>query len=162
MGDLPGFSAADQAKPPTKSELAAIERQFKDLALYWDSGCDEAATAKAMKVSKAQARIRVNRATAAWRERIDEFNDSTYAWHADLLRRMLGDLSKAFFGGDYARTADMLKVMERQAKLQGLDAAKEESGGPQIVVIDSRNPWDRPETIDGEASDDPPALPATT
>jgi hypothetical protein len=163
--NLPGFSSQEQSKPPTKRELQAMERDYRALVTWYQTG-DEGKVRDALKLpSKAAAKVAINRAVERWHEELGDHIGRVRGLHDHLLMKGLQELSVIVFeegGKNLHRMKELVAIMERQTKLLGLDAQKEEAGGPQVVVIDSRPPWERGETIDGEADDDPPALPSST
>jgi hypothetical protein len=159
---LPGFSSKDQAKPPTKRELQAMERDYRALVTWYQTG-DEGKVRDALKLpSKAAAKVAINRAVETWRDEMGDHVGRVRALSDHLTLLSARKLAEKVEAGELRYVKDLMSVLERLSKLHGLDAQKEEAGGPQVVVIDSRPPWERGETIDGEADDDPPALPAKT
>lgn len=161
--DLPGFSKDTGAgKPLTKTEFAKRERERKALEVYRK-------TYSYPKVREA-LKLRDN-ATAkkvvsdAW-NRYQAEEDLGAGLYRYTMREGLQELEVLLMemsrDGNLAAMDRVLKVWERMAKLEDLDKRKDAADGPQVVVIDSRPPWLRGETIDGEADDDPPTLPAKT
>lgn len=163
MVDLPGFSSKDTAKPPGVKQLLQEERDFRAFAI-WSRTQSEGKVREALNLkTNAEARIRINRGREMLQEHRADLLDEMRDRDIMLLNDMTTKLAEAFFGGDMSRTADLIKVMERRAKLLGTDAEKEDAGGPQVVVIDSRAPWERPDVVEGSAEDvEPPALPSAT
>lgn len=153
MTDLPGFSPKDTAPPPTRAEIKERERELNGLVEWYRTNGNYAAVKKVTKArSNAEVDVIVNR---AWRryvaERLegDGGLDSIKArQHMDLLRVRDGHIDAAA-SGDVPASHVIFKMQEREAKLAGSDAQREESGGIQIVVNTAR-PWEA-ETIDGEA-----------
>lgn len=165
MGDLPGFSSKDTAKPPTKRELAAQERDYRALVTWYATG-DEAKVRDALKLpSKAAARVAINRAVDAWHTEQDNHvrRVRTMADHLTLMSAR--KLAEEIEAGNIGRIKDLMSVVDRMEKLHGIGAQKDESdasgntyiiqaGGdislvpPGGVAIDTRAPWARPELAD--------------
>lgn len=169
--NLPGFSAKDQAKPPTRRELAAQEKDFKALVTWYATG-DEGKVRDALKLpSKAAARVAINRAVDAWHEEQSSHIKRVRTLHDSLLSRGTLALAEKVFkddGAELHRFKELLAIMERHTKLLGIDAANEvEAGGNTYIIqaggdislvppggtaLDVRAPWER-DVIDGEAED---------
>src|SRR5690606_24607376 len=137
MSDIPGFPPEDTGRPPSRREVAQRDKEYRALvAGYEQQDYGKVRNAAGLRAN-AEARLYINRAVQRLDEERDEHLGRLRWMHDGLLTEMLGTLAHAFRGGDYQRTADILKVMERQARLQGLDAVKDDAGGAQVVVIDT-------------------------
>jgi len=140
--------------------MRETERGYRALEVYYGPGGNLSAVRKALKLSSnAQAQVTLNRALRAWRERRDDrvlaiqyMHETTLEEaHRRLKRRALGDEEDGS-DMDLAATDRLLKVEERQAKLVGSDAEKDVESGVVINVL-ATPPWERGETIEGEAVD---------
>lgn len=141
MSNLPGFSPEEQAKPPSKRELAQQAKEVKALRIWYQTQ-DEGEVRKALKLpSNAAARVMINRAVETWHDAEKDHVRLMRTYQDHLLRSMLVKLHEKFEEGELQRTDPILKVWERLSKLLDLDAGKEETGGPQIVVVKTTPPW---------------------
>jgi hypothetical protein len=139
-----------------------MERDYRALVTWYRTG-DEGAVRREMKLpSKAAATVAINRAVERWHEEIGDHVGRVRALSDHLTLMSARKLAEKIDEGELQRIPELMKVLERLSKLHGLDAQKEEQSGPQVVVIDSRAPWERHDTIEGSVSDDPPALPSST
>ena len=161
-----GFSADDLGRPPGKREMVRHDREYRALCHWFESG-NEASVAKEMGLpNSTAARVLINRAVARLEEDRAEHVGRTRQMHQHLLGEMVRSLAEAFRAGNMRVTKDIIAVMERQAKLDDLDARKEEaSGGDTYIlqqggdinmipkggeVIDMRTPWQRGEILEGQ------------
>ena len=167
MSSLPGFSSEDTAPLPSKREMRATERGYRALEEYYKPGGNLSAVRKALKLSSnAQAQVLINRALRDWRERKDDrvlaiqyaHETTLEEAHRRLAKRALGDAADGS-EMDLAATDRLLKVEERQAKLVGSDAEKDAGDAGVVINVLATPPWERGETIEGEAVE-PPGLPS--
>ena len=160
MPDLPGFSSSELERPPTKRELQAQERDYRALVTWYQTG-DEGKVRDALKLpSKAAARVAINRAVEKWHEEMGDHVGRVRAYSDHLTLLSARKLAEKVEEGELQRIPDLMKVLERLSKLHGLDAVKDDGGGgPQVVVIDGRAPWERGEVIDGEVVENEKGLP---
>ena len=164
---LPGRSRDDGAGRP----LTPAQFRKRDLARRaldeWISTQSYARVKNKLKLRD----IETARALVAEGERIwlDEESQSMTRYKKmmrDDLLRMRGLLVEAMETDEGLPRLEVIdravKVGERMSKLLALDEQKDEqAGGPQFVLIDTREPWNRPEThdFDGEIVE-PPSLPS--
>lgn len=158
MSDLPGFSSRDMAPLPTKAQMREEERGVKALSIYYGVGGNLSKVRKELKLrSNAEAQVLINRALKAWRARADDHVTAVQYLHTSTLeeahRRLAARaLGEAEDGSDMDLAAfdRLMKAEERQAKLHASDAEKDAPTGPQVLVIDSRFPWEREAPIEAE------------
>lgn len=159
MGDNPGFSKSDLARTKTKAEMQAIKREFDAFETYIRCGYNLEAAAGELGIEAGPARVLVNRGERRfWQHRTKDL-DEIRAQHLMELQVIRKPLAQAGAGGHNQSAMDLLKVQERESKLLGLDAQKDAPDGPQIIVVDTRMPWERGEVIEGEVAEDPKPLP---
>jgi hypothetical protein len=169
--DLPGFSAKDNAKPPTKRELARKERDYRALVTWYATG-DESKVRDILKLpSKAAARVAINRAVDEWHSEQENHvrRVRTMADHLTLMSAR--KLAEEIEAGHVGRIKDLMSVVDRIEKLHGIGAGKDDAdaggntyivqqGGditlvpPGGIAIDTRPPWERPELVEGEVVDE--------
>jgi hypothetical protein len=70
----------------------------------------------------------------------------------------IAQLRPLALAGDLGAHRALLRWHERLAKLLNLDLRPEEIGGPQVFLVDTRKPWEREESVEGEW--EPVGLPA--
>ena len=158
MSDLPGFSSRDMAPLPSKAQMREEERGVKALSVYYGPGGNLSKVRKELKLrSNAEAQVLINRALKAWRERADEHVLAVQYAHASVLEELNRRLAARALGtaedgsdADLAAVDRLLKAQEREARLHASDAEKDVGAGPQVVVIDTRPPWEREAPIEGE------------
>lgn len=147
MSDHPGFPSEETGDPPGKRELTVQAKEVKALQVWYQTG-SESEVRKALNLrNNAAARVMVNRAVEAWHDRISEHTSLLRTYQDHLIMMSARKLAEEIEAGKVGRIIDLMKVMERMSKLHDLDAAKVESIGHQITVIDSRPPWEREETV---------------
>lgn len=157
MPDLPGFSSNDAKAPTTRAELRRRDRELRALSVWIETG-SEAEVRKALNLgSNAEARVWINRGEQRWGSEIGETMDRYRALMLEDLMEMTRLLREGWRGRDWMAVDRALKVQERMSRLLGLDAQKDEPAGPQVVVIDSRPPWEREgDVVEGQAAEDDP------
>ena len=147
----PGFSKDDEARLPTRAEVEQEHREFKAYETYVVCGYDLLAAAEKMEMEPPAARALINRGQKRYRRERWENVEAIrmrQAVELDIMRRPM--LEKAAEGHNTS-TDTMLRLQKREAELFGTDAEKEKDAGPQVFIVDARLPWEREETIDGEA-----------
>ena len=161
--NLPGFSAEETSKPPSKRELAQQAKEVKALRLWYQTG-DEGEVRRALKLpSNAAARVMINRAVERWHDQSGEHISRLRTYQDHLLLTSARKLAEKMEEGELQRIPDLLKVLERMSKLHDIDASKDEAGGPQIIVVNTTPPWEQGDVIDEAGGDDkepPKGLPA--
>lgn len=153
MADNPGFSKSDLEPLKTKAEIQAIDREFDAFEAFIRCGYNLEAAAAELDLEPGPARVLIKRGEKRYWEHRRETLDETRARHLMELHLVRQPLLKAGVDGHNQSTTDLLKVQEREAKLLGLDAQKDAPDGPQIIVVDTRMPWEREDVIDGEATE---------
>lgn len=144
--------------PSARQMVARAERQARAVAMRI-AGKSSVEIGEALGVTRKTAWKLIVDAMEQRREEIAEAGDTLRAIETERCEEYIASLRPAALGGDPAAHRALLRWHERLAKLQALDLQKEPSEGPQVVVIDSRYPWQREEPpIDGELVE-PPALP---
>lgn len=153
-----GFSERDLAKPPGKRELARIDKEWRALAI-WHKTTDLKAVRDHIPgvQNLRQAQILVNRAVQRWMEDSVIFADQEYVRNAMIGREVVTKLRDAIDSGDLRLTGDLVRMLDRQSKLLGLDKQKaEEQKMPTIIVqtgipeMPVRPALPDPNVIDGE------------
>lgn len=134
-------------------KLAEIEHSIqasKALRLYWENDSDIREVRNRMDLATyAEAEALVRAGLEAFEERLDQHTRVAFARHASQLEKMSSILEDEWAAGNLGAIKIHLSVQEREAKLLGLDTAKETSG-PEVIIIDNRLPDERPEIVDGE------------
>ncbi len=102
-------------------------------------------------VSREGARKALDRGMEALKEEAAQGAEELRSIQAARYEAIVATLWPRVMDGDLKAVDRVYRGMEGYRRLMGIDLEPERDGdGPQIVVIDSRNPWDRPDTIDGE------------
>jgi hypothetical protein len=160
VNNLPGFSSDEQARPPGKRELARQAKEAKALALWYQT-LDEGAVRRELKLpSNEAARVLINRAVERWHDEVVDHARRLRTYKDHLLLKSAMKLSKKLDEGELQRVPDLVKVLQEISKLHDIDA-RSDNTGPQVVVIDSRPPWEREAPIEGEGEVmNPPGLPS--
>lgn len=156
--DLPGFSGERGAGAPlTRHQFEKRERERQALDVYTKTfsfpKVREALDLRDNDVAEKLVR-------AGW-ERYQAEEDH---WGAEVFRKvmredlremraLLMELARDTDASNQLPAIDrLLKVHERMSKLDDLDKRKDDAtGGPQVVVIDARMPWERQADVESTA-----------
>lgn len=157
----PGFDR-DDLKPLTKKdarELREANRELEALRAWVLAGGNEERASQDLGIGQEKARLLIRRGMRRYyKDRMDDLDGLRARQLVEMEMMREPTLRKAVEGNSQAFN-DILRLQERESKLLGLDAQKDKDDGPQVIVIESRMPWERQEPpIDGEAVD-VPALP---
>lgn len=131
-----GFSESDRAKPAGKLALRREEKEWKALAI-WHKTTDLKAVRDQIPgvQSLAQAQVLVNRAIQRWQENSAIWADQEYVRNAEIGRHVISDLYQKVMDGDSRLSGDLVRMLDRQSKLLGLDKQREQQQvGPNIIV----------------------------
>lgn len=177
--NLPGVSGEEGAgKPLTKAEFAKRERERKALQL-WIDGRSYTQIKNALNLRntdaarelvrkgeerwEAEERGALVRHVAAQVGRMYEIIGESR--RGDLVRDREGNPVTGADGQEvreinWSAVDREMKAWDRLSKLLGLDAEKDVGTGPNVLVIDTRPPWEREAPIEGEGEEvNPPGLP---
>lgn len=161
--DLPGRSKDEGAgRALTRVEFERRERARKALEL-WKDGASYAQIKNRLKLrSTDEARRQVEKGEEMWTTEELTAKARYQALQTDDLMMARGKVIEAIEDGNLSAVPLLEKVWGRLSRLRDLDVQTDEvAGGPQIVVIDSRPPWQRDEVVDSTATDEeaPKGLP---
>ncbi len=140
------------AQSPTKPRhVQARERELRAVRLR-TQGLTFAAIGAELGVSHQAAQQAVVRALEATRQELSEGADELRALEALRLERMTEVLWSRVEEGDLRAIDRVIRIRESFRRLTGLDMAQGAGEqGPQVIVVDARAPWERPDVIDGHA-----------
>ena len=153
-----GSGELRQRGPKDLKAVQVANRELDAFKAWVVAGGDEEAARKALGLSEREARVLINRGMERYRkERMNDLDALRARQLVELEMMRRPTLQRAVEGVSQA-TNDMIRIQERESKLMGLDAQRKDEG-PQIILVDTRMPWDRgdpaPEAIEGEVVEPP-------
>lgn len=147
---------ACNANTPTRPKrLVARERDLRAVEMR-KQGMTYAAIGAELGVSWQAAQQAVQRSLDQTKADISENADELRAIEAERLDKITETLWPRVLEGDLRAIDRVLRTRESFRRLTGLDMTPDAGAqGPQIVLLETRAPWEREPAIDGEAIEVP-------
>jgi hypothetical protein len=154
----PGFDPEDVRTPEKASRLTALEREAKAVEKWLETQRIGDVRKHIGASNNAEARVILNRGIEHWLENHAEHVQGMFVRQNLILAEAVGKAWTRYRDDPGADSTNLVRLLDRQAKLNDLDIARkpEVDSGPK-VVIEVRVPWERddPGTIeDGEFTTD--------
>ena len=159
MTYLPGIPPEDQERPPSPAEIKRADKELQALAIWADTGDASEVRRRLNLPSNREAHVWINRGRRRYFTEATADLDTRRGGQLKRLDDLREHLRQLVISGDkhalLAAVDRLIKLDERESRLLGLDAEKDESAQVNFNFITSL-PWERPggEVVDAPQVED--------